>query len=138
MPSAEFPRICRELAQLDESARIEVNREGIRFASEGEIANRSALLKPTDAAHNRYEAEWKSKSNGVGSSKKSKVKEQDAEDADMEEDDGGSIKEITRRKRHRRSPSPTPSLNNPSPKKERERRRQTRVDLPKRCKIARV
>jgi proliferating cell nuclear antigen len=93
MPSAEFARICRELAQLGESVRIEVNKEGIRFASEGEIANGSVLLKPTDAAHNRYEAERKTKSNG--SSKKPKVKkEQDAEgDADMEEDDGGSIKE---------------------------------------------
>ncbi|KAF9507631.1 hypothetical protein BS47DRAFT_1366543 [Hydnum rufescens UP504] len=39
MLSAEFARTCRELAQLDESVRIEANKKGIRFASEGEIAN---------------------------------------------------------------------------------------------------
>ena len=94
MPSAEFARICRELAQLGESVRIEVNKEGIRFASEGDIANGSVLMKPTDGAHNRYEKERKaSKLNGAGSSKPKVKKEKDAEeDADMEEE-GGSIKE---------------------------------------------
>ena len=39
MPSAEFTRVVRDLSQLGESVRIEVSKEGVRFASEGEAAN---------------------------------------------------------------------------------------------------
>ncbi|KAJ6612122.1 proliferating cell nuclear antigen, N-terminal domain-containing protein [Mycena sp. CBHHK59/15] len=45
MPSAEFARIVRDLGALGESVRIEVSKEGVRFASEGESANGSVLLK---------------------------------------------------------------------------------------------
>ncbi|KAJ6516453.1 proliferating cell nuclear antigen, N-terminal domain-containing protein [Mycena sanguinolenta] len=45
MPSAEFARIVRDLSALGESVRIEVSKEGVRFASEGEAANGSILLK---------------------------------------------------------------------------------------------
>ncbi|KAJ6567433.1 proliferating cell nuclear antigen, N-terminal domain-containing protein [Mycena vulgaris] len=45
MPSAEFSRIVRDLGALGESVRIEVSKEGVRFASEGEAANGSVLLK---------------------------------------------------------------------------------------------
>ncbi|KAJ7367741.1 proliferating cell nuclear antigen, N-terminal domain-containing protein [Mycena albidolilacea] len=45
MPSAEFARIVRDLSALGESVRIEVSKEGVRFASEGESANGSILLK---------------------------------------------------------------------------------------------
>ncbi|KAJ7723463.1 proliferating cell nuclear antigen, N-terminal domain-containing protein [Mycena maculata] len=45
MPSAEFSRIVRDLGALGESVRIEVSKEGVRFASEGESANGSVLLK---------------------------------------------------------------------------------------------
>ncbi|KAJ6543971.1 proliferating cell nuclear antigen, N-terminal domain-containing protein [Mycena capillaripes] len=45
MPSSEFARIVRDLSALGESVRIEVSKEGVRFASEGESANGSILLK---------------------------------------------------------------------------------------------
>jgi len=88
MPATEFQRICRELSQLGESVRIEVNKEGIRFNSEGDIANGSILLKPTDGG-SQYGK------NGTSSKQtKPKVKkEKTDEDEEMEEDDGGSIKE---------------------------------------------
>lgn len=50
MPSAEFTRVVRDLSQLGESVRIEVSKEGVRFASEGEAANGSVLMKQTDGA----------------------------------------------------------------------------------------
>ncbi|CAK5263001.1 unnamed protein product [Mycena citricolor] len=45
MASSEFARIVRDLSALGESVRIEVSKEGVRFASEGESANGSVLLK---------------------------------------------------------------------------------------------
>ncbi|KAJ7229191.1 proliferating cell nuclear antigen, N-terminal domain-containing protein [Mycena pura] len=45
MSSSEFARIVRDLNNLGESVRIEVSKEGVRFASEGESANGSVLLK---------------------------------------------------------------------------------------------
>ncbi|KAJ7067794.1 proliferating cell nuclear antigen, N-terminal domain-containing protein [Mycena amicta] len=45
MSSTEFARIVRDLGQLGESVRIEVSKEGVRFASDGESANGSVLLK---------------------------------------------------------------------------------------------
>ncbi len=50
MPSAEFARIVRDLNLLGESVRIEISKEGVRFAADGEAANGSVLLKPTDGA----------------------------------------------------------------------------------------
>jgi len=50
MPCAEFPRIMRDVSQRGESVRIEVSKEGVRFASEGEAANGSVLLKNTAGA----------------------------------------------------------------------------------------
>ena len=35
MASSEFTRIVRDLSQLGESVRIEVSKEGVRFANEG-------------------------------------------------------------------------------------------------------
>lgn len=90
MPSQEFARICRELASLGESVRIEVTKEGIRFASEGDIANGSVLLKPTEGA-GRY-----AKKNGASGGVKSEPtvkKEKTDDDEEMEEDDGGAIEE---------------------------------------------
>ncbi|KAF8324712.1 proliferating cell nuclear antigen, N-terminal domain-containing protein [Cantharellus anzutake] len=85
MPAGEFQRICRELSQLGESVRIEVTKEGIRFNSEGDIANGSVLLKPTDGGSGRYAK------NG-SSSKENKVKKEKGEDEEMEDDEGGSTK----------------------------------------------
>lgn len=43
--STEFARICRDLSALGESVKIEVDKQGIRFTSDGEIGNGSVLLK---------------------------------------------------------------------------------------------
>lgn len=45
MSSAEFQRICRDLAALGESVKIEASKEGVRFTSEGEVGTGSILLK---------------------------------------------------------------------------------------------
>lgn len=71
MPSAEFTRIVRDLSQLGESVRIEVSKEGVRFASEGEAANGSVLLKGSDGAVGKV-------------SKKAVKKEEDGDDDDKE------------------------------------------------------
>ncbi|PPQ75125.1 hypothetical protein CVT25_007936, partial [Psilocybe cyanescens] len=51
LPSAEFTRIVRDLSRLSESVRIEVSKEGVRFASDGEAANGSVLLRQSDGGH---------------------------------------------------------------------------------------
>jgi proliferating cell nuclear antigen len=89
MPSSEFARIVRELSQLGESVRIEVNKEGIRFNSEGDIANGSVLMKPTSSG----DRSGKSKPLKNGSSSRVKVKKEKDADEEMEEDDAGSIKD---------------------------------------------
>jgi proliferating cell nuclear antigen len=55
MLAGEFTRIVRDLMSLGESVRIEVSKEGVRFASDGEAAQGNILLKQTDAARERYE-----------------------------------------------------------------------------------
>ncbi|KIK61540.1 hypothetical protein GYMLUDRAFT_73051 [Collybiopsis luxurians FD-317 M1] len=45
LSSAEFARIVRDLSLLGDSVRIEVSKEGVRFASDGEAANGNILLK---------------------------------------------------------------------------------------------
>ena len=104
MSAVEFGRICRDLSQLGESVRIEVSKEGVRFASDGEAANGNVLLKQTDGARDRY-AGWgvtKEEEGAEGSKKEKKskdtVKKEDGEgeeggaDEDVEEDDGGTFK----------------------------------------------
>lgn len=54
MTSSEFTRIVRDLSSLGESVRIEISKEGVRFASDGEAAQGNILLKQTDAARERY------------------------------------------------------------------------------------
>lgn len=87
MPTGEFSRICRELSSLGESVRIDVTKEGVRFASEGDIANGSVHIKPTEGS-NRY-----NKSTGASSSAAKVKKEKTDDDEEMEEDDGGAIQE---------------------------------------------
>lgn len=65
LASSEFTRIVRDLSQLGESVRIEVSKEGVRFASEGEAANGSVLLKQSESG---------ASSGGGSSSKKGKTK----------------------------------------------------------------
>lgn len=95
MSATEFSRIIRDLAQLGESVRVDVSKEGVRFASDGEAANAVVLLKQTDAARRRY-AGWGSKKEEEedqksGSSKnkikKEKVKKEEIEEGN--EDEGG-------------------------------------------------
>ena len=111
MPSSELARIVRDLQQLGESVRIEVSKEGVRFAAEGEAANGSVLLKQTDAARRKYadygeEKEPKKEDDedeGESSSRKKKSKpngtrvKREPGDGDegmegVEEDDGGEFK----------------------------------------------
>jgi Proliferating cell nuclear antigen, C-terminal domain len=110
MSAVEFGRICRDLSQLGESVRIEVSKEGVRFASDGEAANGNVLLKQTESARHRY-AGWgvTKEDDAEGSKKKAKkakkeaVKKEDGgdeeaevdEDGDVEEDDGGTFKVAT-------------------------------------------
>ncbi|KAL1677120.1 proliferating cell nuclear antigen, N-terminal domain-containing protein [Schizophyllum commune] len=99
MASSEFARIVRDLSQLGESVRIEVSKEGIRFASDGEAANGSVLLKHSadappgkdedDEEEKDSEDEEEEDEDGEKKEKKAKVKkEKDAEDVDMENGDG--------------------------------------------------
>ena len=76
LPSNEFTRIVRDLSQLGESVRIEVSKEGVRFASEGEAANGSVLLRQTEGA-----------TSGGSSSKKAKTKKMKAEGEEEDEDE---------------------------------------------------
>ncbi|KAI6010988.1 proliferating cell nuclear antigen, N-terminal domain-containing protein, partial [Pisolithus microcarpus] len=108
MPSAEFTRIVRDLSILGESVKIEVSKEGVRFASEGEAANANILLKQTEAARQKYanygkdgdeakEEEEEDAEEGSSTRKKrGKVKKEDKDvDMDAEEngdDDGGEFK----------------------------------------------
>ncbi|PPQ94881.1 hypothetical protein CVT25_004668, partial [Psilocybe cyanescens] len=51
LPSSEFTRIVRDLSQLGESVRIEVSKQGVRFTSDGEVANGSVILQQSDWGH---------------------------------------------------------------------------------------
>ena len=76
MSSAEFQRICRDLAALGESVKIEASKEGVRFSSEGEVGQGSVLVKQS-AGTDR-----------AGSSKKKAAKRDpdDEEEEEMDED----------------------------------------------------
>ena len=90
MPSSEFSRIVRDLGQLGESVRIEVSKEGVRFASDGEAANGSVLLKQTEAARQKYADYGKDEDENEGTAKKvkkEKIKKEEAGAADVEMDD---------------------------------------------------
>lgn len=89
MQSTEFSRICRDLSMLGESVRIEVSKEGVRFASDGEAANGSVLLKQTEAARRKYADYGKEDEDET-------KKEEDDDDDDVEE---GSSKKKTRVKK---------------------------------------
>ncbi|PPQ91848.1 hypothetical protein CVT25_000795, partial [Psilocybe cyanescens] len=51
LPSSAFTLIVCDLSQLGESVRIELSKEGVRFASDGEAANGSVLLRQSDEGH---------------------------------------------------------------------------------------
>ncbi|KAG6907678.1 hypothetical protein DXG01_007781 [Tephrocybe rancida] len=93
MPSSEFTRIVRDLSLLGESVRIEVSKEGVRFASDGEAANGSVLLRQSDSSAigkvNQSKAK-KPKKEDV--EQEGEVVDVDAEDDDDEAADGKKIK----------------------------------------------
>ncbi|KAH8818687.1 proliferating cell nuclear antigen, N-terminal domain-containing protein [Flagelloscypha sp. PMI_526] len=93
MPSAEFSRIVRDLTQLGESVRIEVAKDGVRFAAEGESANGNVFLKPTSGDIRpikvEKDGEDANSDDEAGSSKaakKSKVKKEKGDDVDMDDE----------------------------------------------------
>jgi len=113
MSAAEFTRIVRDLSQLGESVRIEVSKEGVRFASEGEAANGSVLLRQAEGTTitggkitatqdgDEEEEDKEKREDGDGeeaeastSQKKKKAnvkkekKEKDEDDVEMTEEDG--------------------------------------------------
>jgi proliferating cell nuclear antigen len=48
LPSGEFQKIMRDLKEIGESVRIEVNKEGVKFTAEGDIGNAAVTLRPTE------------------------------------------------------------------------------------------
>lgn len=45
MPSTEFRRICTDLAVMSDSVNIEANKDGVKFACNGDIGNGSVTLR---------------------------------------------------------------------------------------------
>ncbi|KAH9049761.1 proliferating cell nuclear antigen [Lactarius deliciosus] len=95
MLASEFTRIVRDLMSLGESVRIEVSKEGVRFASDGEAAQGNILLKQTDAARERYEnygkddedEEVKQDDDDDEKPKKTKKKEKVKKEEDADDED---------------------------------------------------
>jgi proliferating cell nuclear antigen len=82
MPASEFARLCRDLGALGESVAIEVNKEGVRFTSDGDAATGTVLMK----------ADSRSSVGSSSKDKKMKVKKEEEDtqmDEDASEDDGG-------------------------------------------------
>jgi proliferating cell nuclear antigen len=94
LPSNEFTRIVRDLSQLGESVRIEVSKEGVRFASEGEAANGSVLLKQSESASVGGRGSGSMK----GKTKKVKAENQEGEDEGDEDDESTRTKKINVKK----------------------------------------
>lgn len=57
LPSAEFARIIRDLKEMGESVKIEVQKDGIRFSADGDIGSASVTLKPTEKGEEEEEEE---------------------------------------------------------------------------------
>ncbi|KZP03775.1 proliferating cell nuclear antigen [Athelia psychrophila] len=91
LPAAEFARIVKDLSTLGESVRIEVSKEGVRFASDGEGANGSVLLKQTDAAREKY-AHYNDDDEASG------TKDEDEEEEDGEDGEGAKKKKSKKSK----------------------------------------
>lgn len=93
MPSHEFTRIVRDLSQLGESVRIEVSKEGVRFASEGEAANGSVLLKGTDGTESSNgKLKVKTEEGADKDEEVEEVEDEEDEDDDEEKKDKKKIK----------------------------------------------
>ncbi|KAF9474389.1 proliferating cell nuclear antigen [Pholiota conissans] len=86
LPAAEFTRIVRDLSQLGESVRIEVSKEGVRFASDGEAANGSVLLRQSEGASAKPTGAIKPKNE---ENEVVEVDDDDEEDEENEADEDG-------------------------------------------------
>lgn len=111
LSSAEFSRIVRDLSALGESVRIEVSKEGVRFAADGESANGNVLLKPTvkvgkvekkeddedEEEKEDVEEEEEDDEPVVKKEKKTKVKKENTDDDDIEmngDDEGNKDSDV--------------------------------------------
>ncbi|KAJ6583192.1 proliferating cell nuclear antigen, N-terminal domain-containing protein [Mycena sp. CBHHK59/15] len=97
MPSAEFARIVRDLGALGESVRIEVSKEGVRFASEGESANGSVLLKQ-DGEVGRVMTDKERKAARARARGEEPEEDEDEEENDDEEEKPKKEKKIKKEK----------------------------------------
>ncbi|OII76948.1 proliferating cell nuclear antigen PCNA [Cryptosporidium andersoni] len=50
MPSNEFQRLCRDMAQFSDSLSIDINRKNVRFFTKGSLGLGSVVLRPKDGA----------------------------------------------------------------------------------------
>lgn len=96
MPSNEFARIVRDLSALGESVKIDVSKDGVRFAAEGESANGNILLKQTEGARRRFKQVGKEKEKEKEKEKKKVKKEEGDED---DEDEPESEEESSKKKK---------------------------------------
>ncbi|KAE8221941.1 hypothetical protein CF319_g4784 [Tilletia indica] len=84
MSSSEFARICRDLGSLSESVAIDVSKEGVTFAAQGEIGNARLTLKQGSA---------------TSSSSSSAVKIDDDDEENEEEDEDEEVKPKARKRK---------------------------------------
>jgi len=56
MPSTEFQRICRDLSQISDSVQVTCTKDGIRFASSGDLGSGSIKLSQTAEVEKEEEA----------------------------------------------------------------------------------
>jgi proliferating cell nuclear antigen len=50
MPSTEFQRICRDLSSIGDTVEISVTKDGVKFATMGDIGSASVICKPTTSS----------------------------------------------------------------------------------------
>ena len=94
MSSSEFQRICRDLAALGESVKIEASKEGVRFSSEGEVGSGSVLLKQsagTDRGAGGSRGKKDVKRDPDGDEEEEEEEEAEVK-PDVEDDGGGSAR----------------------------------------------
>ncbi|KAJ3745519.1 proliferating cell nuclear antigen, N-terminal domain-containing protein [Lentinula detonsa] len=105
LSSAEFTRIVRDLSLLGDSVRIEVSKEGVRFASDGEAANGNVLLKgrgPIGKVDRGPQGDDEDEEDGDGVKKEKKHENDDDEDeAGEEEEEGGKKKDKAKVKKEK-------------------------------------
>ncbi|KZO97440.1 proliferating cell nuclear antigen [Calocera viscosa TUFC12733] len=102
LPSGEFSNICRNLATLGESVKVEAGKDGVRFSADGEAANGSVLLKSSGRAAVAKADGGSSKAkkeNGVKKVKKEKNDdEEEDEDVKEEDEDDDEVQEVKEEK----------------------------------------